>query len=254
MKKYIATGLIFLLSVSAFAQIVNVEKKRKKTDGFQATVSLDFNVKETGKRILELKNNIDLQYAVNAHTFIFLNSIKLLNIDRGSFINNGFQHLRYNYTLQDTGWITIEAFGQYQYNEQKLLQQRIISGLGPRFRIINQKRTRWYFAPLLMYEYEHLDEKKIDTTTARQHLIRLDSYTHFDFALNDIFSFDFILYFQPAFENFKDLRISGEASIRFKITDYLSYKIAYSADYDSDPPAKIQNTFWRLSNQLIFKI
>ena len=249
-KKNILSLLFVILYITSFAQIVNVEKKRKDTKGFQATLSLDFNLKDNGKRFTELKNNIDLQYSHKAHTFIFLNNIKLLNIDKGSFINNGFQHLRYNYTLKDTGSVTLEAFVQHQYNEQKLLKKRFITGGGPRIRLVKTERITWYVAPLAMYEYELLSDSLSSVTK----LFRLDSYTNFRFSFNDLVSFNHITYYQPDFGNFEDFRISSETGFRFNIGKHLSYGVNYSFDYDNQPPENVQNTFWYLNNKLILKL
>jgi len=250
MKKVFSLFIFMAISLSIFSQIVNIEKKRKKTNGFQATIGIDFNIKETGKRILELKNNIDLQYSHKAHKIILLNSIKLLSVDNGSLINNGFQHLRYNYTIKDSSFITIEAFGQHQYNEQKLLKKRFITGGGPRFRLLQKKNISWYFAPLAMYEYELLS----DDANTETNLFRLDSYTNLRIALNDFVSLNHITYFQPSFSNFNDYRVSSESGLRFKINKYLAYSVTYAFDYDNQPPTDIQNTFWYLKNSLVLKL
>ncbi len=250
MKKINTLFFLILFSYSTFAQIVNIEKKRKNLNGFQATTALNFNIKNNGSRIIELANSADIQYSHKAHTIIFLNNIKLLNIDKGSFVNNGFQHLRYNYTVKDSSFLTLEAFGQYQYNEQKLLQKRILSGGGPRFAIFRKKNFSLYFAPLAMFEYElYTDSARTETKS-----VRLDSYTNMHFSINDFVSFNLITYFQPVFNNFSDYRISGETGIRFKISKHLAYNVSYSLDFDNQPPENIQKIFWNLNNGLIIKL
>jgi hypothetical protein len=246
--------LFFFINGIGFSQIVNIEKKRKDINGFQATVGLDFNIKQSGNQILELKNNVDLQYKLNAHAFILLNSIQLFSVDDGSLINTGFQHLRYNYTIRDSSFLTLEAFGQFQYNEQKLLQKRILGAFGPRFRMFEQEKTRWYIAPLLMYEFEDLNQDKIELAEADTARIRLDAYTNFFTSINDLLSFSFITYYQPDFGNFKDYRISGETNLTINFTKYIAYRVGFSADYDSDPPPPVQSTFWYFKNTLIFKL
>ncbi len=250
MKKLSAIIFLLVFSFSSFSQIVNVEKKRKQKKGFQTTIGLDFNIKESGTRILELKNNIDIQYSNKAHNIILLNDIKLLSVDDGSLINNGFQHLRYNYTIKDSSFLTFELFGQHQYNEQKLLKKRIIAGGGPRFRILQNDNISWYFAPLVMYEYEQLS----DSLNTEINLFRLDSYTNFRANLSKLVSFNLITYYQPDFGNFSDFRVSGETGIRFHINKYLSFGVNYAFDYDNDPPDDIQNTFWYFKNTLILKL
>jgi len=249
-KKISLIFLFVFLSLTIFSQIVNVEKKRKNTKGFQANIGFEFNIKDNGKQFLELKNSADIQYSYKTHTLIFLNDIKLLNIDKGSFINNGFQHLRYNYTIKDSSFITLEAFGQYQYNEQKLLQKRIISGVGPRFALARKKNFSFYFAPLAMFEHELLT----DSLHTETKLIRGDFYTNLYFNINDFVAFSHILYYQPAFSDFSDYRISSEAGLNFNISKHFGYKISFVFDYDNQPPENVQNTFWYFNNKLVFKL
>ncbi len=249
MKKVCIFFILFFFTVTGFSQIVNVEKKRKNVKGFQTTVALNFNLKDNGKQIIELVNSADIQYSHKAHTVIFLNNIKLLNIDKGSFVNNGFQHLRYNYTIKDSSFLTLEVFGQYQYNEQKLLQKRIISGGGPRFALFREKNFSLYIAPLAMFEYEQYT----DSAHTETKLARLDSYTNMRFNINDFVAFNLIAYYQPAFNNLSDYRISCETGIRFKISKHLAYNVSYAADYDNQPSENIQKTFWYLNNSLIIK-
>ncbi len=250
MKKTTIIILISLFYISTFSQIVNVEKKRKQTKGFQSTIGINFNIKETGKRIFELKNNVDLQYSHKTHTVIFLNNISILSVDKGSLINSGFQHLRYNYTIKDSSFLTIEAFGQHQYNEQKLLKKRIIAGGGPRFRVLQNDKITWYFAPLAMYEYEQLS----DDINTEVKLLRLDSYTNFSYLISKNISFNMIAYYQPSFSDFNDYRVSGESGLRFNINKHLVFAINYALDYDNEPPVNVQNTFWYYKNSLVIKL
>ncbi len=246
--------LIFLTFISftfgTFSQIVNIEKKRKNIKGFQAAIGLDFNIKDNGKQIIELKNSADIQYSYKAHTLIFLNNIKLLNIDKGSFVNNGFQHLRYNYTVKDSSFLTLEAFGQYQYNEQKLLTKRVLAGGGPRIAVSRKKNFSFYFAPLAMFEHELLS----DSLNTETKYVRLDSYTNLYFNISDFVRFNHILYYQPRFADFADYRISTEAGLNFNISKNLAYKVSFAFDYDNQPPENVQNVFWYFNNKLILKL
>lgn len=198
---------------------------------------------------MEFKNLIDVQYAFKKNSFIFINDIRLLGIDKGSLINNGFQHLRYNYTLKDSSFLTLEAFGQFQYNEQKLLEKRILGGMGPRFRVIKKPSVTWYVAPLSMFEYEQLNDT-LNTETRR---VRLDAYTNLNLTLNKYISYNLIVYWQPDYTDFQDYRLSGETGLRLNLSKYFSYEVGFSADYDNQPPANVQNTFWSFNNRLVLK-
>lgn len=238
---------LFISSLSA--QIVNVEKKRKNSGGFQAVADFEFSLKETGSQIVQLANNIDLQYNKKAHTFIFLNNISFMRVDGGNLFNNGFQHLRYNYTFKDSSFLTLEAFSQFQYNDNKLLKERILGGGGLRFRIIKTENFHWFIAPLVMYEHEKLSNETEDLSE----LIRGDAYNNIYLKLGKIVTFSNIVYYQPAFNNFNDYRLSSDASLRFNITKYFSYDVGFSVEYDNEPPAEVQKMFYQFKNKLVFK-
>lgn len=241
--------ILIILSFNTFSQIVNIEKKRKDVKGFQATSTFDFNIKETGNTIIEFKNLIDIQYAFKKSTIIFINDIKLLRVDKGSLINNGFQHLRYNYTLKDTNFLTLEAFAQFQYNEQKLLQKRVLGGIGPRFRIVKKPGIIWYFAPLSMFEYEQL----ADSLHSETQIIRLDAYTDFNCTINKLISYNMTVYWQPDYTRFSDYRLSGETGLRLNFSKFFSYEIVFTLEYDNLPPQNVQKTFRSFNNRLVFK-
>jgi len=244
-----------LLFISIFivqfinAQVVNIEKKRKgNSNGFSGKIALAFLATDNGKQILQLVNNIDIQYKKGASTFILLNNISFMTADEEELVNSGFQHLRYNYTIKDSSFLTFETFIQHQYNPVKLLAKRFLVGVGPRFRIINSKKVSFYLGSLPMYEYEQLSDS-LETKTER---LRLDSYISLNFHISDNISLSNITYYQPDFENFEDYRISSESSIHFKITDALKFKVSYQTTFDSDPPEDVAGLFYKFKNTLSY--
>lgn len=248
-KAYTTLFIFIFLAFSANSQIVNVEKKRKDNKtGFQGTANFEFSARNTGNKLFELKNNIDLQYNNNQNTVILINNIKYLRLDKGNLINDGFIHLRYNYNLPDTSFITIETFGQAQYNANKLLSERFLYGAGARFKIFDNPKLKFYTASLAMYEYEQLS----DSINSLSKLVRLDLYTTANFSINNKFSLNLIAYYQPAFNNFSDFRVSGEINSRFSFTKNFALDVGYSADYDSKPPEDIQNLFYNFRTKFAF--
>ena len=247
MKKIALFLTLFVFIHTSFAQVVNVEKKRKDDKGFSGSIDLTLNIQETETRILELENNINLQYAKKSHKLIFLNNIKMLSVDTGSLVNDGYQHLRYNYTIKDSSFLTLEAFAQHQYNEQKDFNKRILFGGGPRFRAINKDKIKMFIAPLVMYEFiEYSDDLNSEVNT-----IRLDSYISFSLTLSKLISFNHITYYQPVFSDFSNYRISSVTGLAFNISKYLSYEVNYGIDYDNKPYTNVQKTFWVFENALV---
>ncbi len=229
------------------SQVVNIEKKRKgDKDGFAGLFSFGFNLTDNGKNISQFKNVIDLQYRKGASTFILLNDLSFIRVDNDDLVNSGFQHLRYNYTVKDSSFITIEAFAQHQYNTLKLMERRFLLGGGPRFRIIDRKKVDFYVATLGMYDYE----QKSDSLRTLTEFARLASYASISWDIRENLNFKNITYYQPAFTDFQNYRVSSETSLGLKISNALSFKIAFQTTYDSHPPEGVQELFYTWENSL----
>jgi putative salt-induced outer membrane protein YdiY len=171
-----------------------------------------------------------------------------MRVDKDNLVNSGFQHLRYNYTIKDSSFFTIEAFFQHQYNTIKLLKKRLLYGIGPRFRLLNTPKSRIYIGALAMYE----NEKLTDSLETSRNITRLGSYMSFKWDILKNLSFVSITYYQPAFSNFHNFRLSTETSFQLKITDSFSFKTGLQANYDSKPPENVQNLFYNWENELIY--
>ena len=249
LKSFIGILTIILINSSVYGQVVNVEKKRKiETNGFQGTMTVGFEMFDNGSNIMQFNNTIDLQYKKNAHTLLLLNNLNFMRIDEENIMNSGFQHLRYNYTLKDSSFLTFELFGQHQYNPIKLLTQRLIAGMGPRFKLFDTPKAQIFVATPVMYEYEKLS----DSLTSITRLIRLDFYTSIRWQLSKTLKMKSITYYQPHLSNFADYRISSETLFSFKITNKMAFSTGFEAIFDSDPPEDIQKLFYYWRNKLSY--
>jgi putative salt-induced outer membrane protein YdiY len=238
------------LSQLSFSQVVNIEKKRKGNEnGFAGIVGLGFFLIDNGKHIMQLKNEIDLQYKTGSHTFIILNDLSLMTVDEDNIVNSGFQHLRYNYTVRDSSFLTIEAFAQHQYNALKLLKTRFLAGAGPRLRLLNSDQISCYLGLIGMYDYEELT----DSLQTKTKYFRLGSYLSFNWNITDNLTFNNITYYQPAFEYLDNYRVSSETTLQLRITKSLSFKIGLQTNYDSHPPETIQKLFYFWENSLSYE-
>lgn len=247
MKVFVAILLVFIVSITS-AQVVNIEKKRigEDDEGFSGKIDLSAGITETENQIIQGKNNIKLQYKKNQHTFLLFNNISLIKADEQKLINDGFQHVRYNYELEKIP-ITWETFTQNQYNTVKLLKRRILTGAGPRFRILNNDTISFFVGPLVMYENEILTD---DSTTFET--IRMSNYLSFAVNLSKTLSFNHITYYQPDLSNFNDYRISSETSFKLFFTRKLAFSIVFNYTFDSKPPTDINKSFYSLSNTISY--
>ncbi len=260
--------LVFLLFTGYYSsgQLVNIEKQRKDIKpGWQGTVNFGFSIDQNTKSIFQFSNTVNLQYTHKQNTFLILNDITLLRVksqgDNYDLINKNFQHIRYNYHFKNKQYIVYELFTQRQQNKIRYIKDRFLLGSGLRFRCVSNENLHFYLAPLVMYEYESLD----DSLNSFSRMLKGDLYFSVVLRLNEILSLSHVTYYQPAlvdlgsnipFEPFKDFRLSSETDLTFTIIkNFLEFSVNFQLSYDSRPPTELRDypLFYSLKNKLTFK-
>lgn len=244
--KFLFSILFIFIIANSFGQVVNIEKKRSDSlkNGWQGNVDLSLSFIKNTNDITQGKTNFKLQHHKDKSTYLFFNDITIMSINGERYLNSGFQHLRYNYDF-DKFYIA-EAFTQIQYNKIQKLQRRFLWGGGLRYRIFDEKRLSLNAGTSLMYEFEML----LDDSFADK--IRGNIYISTTYKPKESFSVEHITYYQPAFGSGNDYRISSETTLKFKISDKLTYKTFFNLFYDSKPPVEIPNLFYSLNNGLSY--
>jgi hypothetical protein len=232
-----------LLTTNSEAQLVNIEKSRKEArPGFQGHIDLNLMLTRNTRQILETGTTAHLQYTSGKHTLLALNNLGFMRVEGENLINNGFQHLRYNYKIGN-GFTTAEAFIQHQYNSIRLLQRRFLLGGGPRFRIYENESTGVFIAPLVMYEQELLNDG-----SPRTDRFKGDLYVSFTWSPDESITFSHTTYYQPDFSLMSEYRISSETGLEMQFTANFSFLITWNLAFDSHPPADIPGLFYTLRN------
>ena len=240
----LVTVLSGIFSFNVYGQLVNIEKSRKEAKpGFQGHIDLNLMLTQNTRQIFETGTNAHVQFHKGRHTVLALNNISFMRVEGDNLINNGFQHLRYNYTLGE-GFTTVEIFTQHQYNSIRLLQRRFLLGGGPRFKIFENDNLGLYIAPLVMYEHELLN----DEDNSRTNKFKGDLYVSGTYALDERINFSHTTYYQPDFARFSEYRIASETGFEMKFNDSFSFLITYNLAYDSYPPQDIPKLFYTLKN------
>lgn len=240
--------LIFLCSQLVSAQIVNIENKRlsAKKEGFSGSIDLNLNYTLNTKSLLQFGTKLQVAYLKKRHYTLILGNHGLVKSGDESFVNYGFEHLRYNYTLKDSGRVIYEAYQQVQFNKIQRINLRLLVGTGFRFLLIDQKNYQLNFGTGIMGEYEELTN-----TTATSDILSAN-YLSFDGQFNENFGLNFITYFQPKFVDLGQYRLANETALRFRITKFLSFKVIYNLTHDSRDIDGVRKTNYTIKNTLSF--
>ncbi len=250
-----STGLCFVLLLSTqrlSAQIVNIEDRRSfrsDTIAWFGNVRLGFNIVDNGDAVYTFNGGINVEYQRNRHLFLSFSRFNLVRVLDQDFINDGFQHLRYNYRINQQ--LTWESFGQAQYNEKIKLRFRGLLGTGPRLALLREaNKQRAFLGALYMYEYNEENITNENDEAALQYLRdhRLSTYLALRFILGPNLVLASTSYYQPVLTNFSDLRLSSQTNAQLTITQKLKFTSTFSIVYDSRVPDGVPNTIFRWVN------
>ena len=245
---YVFIILLFAGTMSS-AQIVNIENQRLMVsqEGWTGSFGLNLSYVKNTNEIWQAGGRFRVQYHKGRHTGLWLSEINFIKAGESNFLNNGFEHLRYNYEIQDSGRLVFEAFRQMQYNKVQKIRLRSLFGAGLRYAVIDQDSAQVNIGVLPMLEFEDL------TTNENNRHLRLSSYLSFDFQFNQFVGVNSITYWQPDILNFKDFRMSNETSLRSRITKNLELRLIFRVTYDERPPEGIPNNTVYLLNGINYR-
>jgi len=207
-------------------------------------VTLDIGLIKNTNSTFKITNRVRLQYNTYKNLYLFINDINLQQIEDNSFVNKGFQHLRYN--RKRTELLKLEGFAQNQYDAVSNIRFRGLLGAGTRFKLSKTKNYRFYLGTLFMYEYK----EAYDISILRDFRGRI--YLSFRLYPLSNLSIESTTYYQPLIKQLSDYRISNETSMSLKVFKDLAFKTSFILNFDTNPIVGISNTQDELTNGTIY--
>lgn len=237
-----------LFSCVAQAQIINTESLRKVTDtsGWSGTIGANFSITKNTNTLIKLHSNAHVQYEMKKHLVLFVNNLSFERAGEQRFVNQGSQHLRYNYRFHNR--VAWEFFVQSQYNSIAKIRFRGLVGSGPRFTLSKTEKLRTFFGSLLMYEHEELEEEVLQINRDW----RLSSYVSINYYPTERVTLSSTTYYQPRIDAFSDYRISSESALVVSLLEKLSLNITYRLVFDATPATAIPTTLYELTTGVLY--
>ena len=247
MRKYLLVLVLLGFCAQSFGQIANIENKRKaeREEGFSGNVNIDFSYVKNLEAIYQFGGTGRLYYFNNRHGFMLLGESKVVQSAGEDLVNNTFEHIRYNLALDTNRVFVFEAFEQLQQNRVQNIDLRALAGTGMRFTLASTDSLNFSLGISGMYEYEVSTE-----SSDIERNWRGSSYVSGDWQATENFGMNLIMYYQPVFVELDDYRISGEFSLRLKISEKLRFISSVNLVYDNNPLPGIPNNIINLSNGL----
>lgn len=252
--KFAKSILAFLLifSLKASSQIVNIENARMRSDtvGWQGSLGAYGSLTQNTVQIFQAGLDAKLQYKTsgNSGLWLILGNMDMLRVKSAKYVSNAMLHIRYNFKVND--WLRWEAFGQYQDNAVTQIDHRILVGTGPRFKLVDRKSFRMYFASLMMFE----NEKEITKPSVIHNDIRNSSYLSFTWLPAANLDLVSTTYLQPKIDQFADCRILNQISFKVKATPHFSMSIRWNYLHDKFPAGTAPNTIYTFGTGLNYEL
>jgi hypothetical protein len=231
-----------------FGQVVNVEDRRIRVGDslrWLGKADLGFNVIQNTQQFLTASAALQVEYKEKKHFVLSLSAYNLAKSASQNILNDGFEHLRYNYDVSDR--IVWEIYAQGQYNERIRLRLRTLAGTGFRFKLIRNATTRLYLGTSYFYE-----QTRFRDTTLPFFNNRLSIYASFSQKIGFSARFASTTYCQPILENRASVRWSSDNSLVFPFSKKLAFRANFNLTYDTDPrlPESVPDLIYAWTNGL----
>jgi hypothetical protein len=237
----------FLVVISAKAQIVNVESKRPGStdEGWHGNINLNLDYTQNTSKLLRYGMKNQVQYLKAQHRLLVLTDLQRVRADGTNFLNNGYEHVRYNLDIGEKGSFSLEGFQQAQFNSVQKIDFRHLTGAGVRLNVFDRDSLKFWMGTLPMFEYEVLTDKTLSKD------FRQSTYLLFFIQLKNGVEFQTIGYYQPRMDWLGDYRLSNSTSIEFGLLKWLRFKVSVDLLYDSNAPEGVPNLIFTLKNGLM---
>ncbi|MEM6963881.1 MAG: DUF481 domain-containing protein, partial [Bacteroidota bacterium] len=230
------------------AQIVNIESRRSSlvdTSGWFGYLGLGANFVRNNRSITTISGDIRLEYLEGKSKILCLTNYNLIRSNQEKFIDNGFQHLRYNYHVNRE--LDYEIFTQAQFNNQIRIVLRGLLGTGVRWKLINKEKRNLNWGVSYMYEYDEIKIVEDEITIFRDH--RMSTYLALSLKPSDAnFSISSTTYYQPVLKNFSDVRLSSQTALKITMTSKLTFTSTFAITNDTRVPEDVPATYYSFQN------
>ncbi len=220
--------LIFSLISSSFIYpeaIVNVEDLRRDGEkGFFANISgsLSFSRGNRNRDSFSIQSSLDYNLEDLETFFVVKRSQKKIN--QKNYDSATLAHLRLNFLFDKDP--SLETFIQYSKNPFRKFNKRELIGLGARFNLENNFKAG----------IGVMNENEEDLSAITDNTLRISSYFHSEFLIDENIVFDLSAFLQPALNSFSDYKATLIGQFDFHINENFKISLQYNTFYDSRPP------------------
>ena len=220
--------LIFILIPSFIYSeaIVNVEDLRRDGEkGFFANLSGSLNFSRGNRNRDSFSIQSSLDYNIDNLETFFVVKRSQKKINKSNYDSATLAHLRLNFLFDKDP--SLETFIQYSKNPFRKFNKRELIGLGARFNLENNFKIGIGI----------INENEEDLSAISDNTLRLSSYFHSEFLIDENIVFDLSAFLQPGISSFNDYKATLIGQFDFHVNDNFKISLQYNTFYDSKPPS-----------------
>ncbi|HTV26086.1 MAG TPA: DUF481 domain-containing protein [Polyangiaceae bacterium] len=162
-------------------------------------------------------------------------------------VANAFAHFRYNYLL--SARVAAEAFTQVESDRFRRLRLRSLVGIGPRFTLVDGEGGALFYGVSYMYVHTTLGDSVADRPVRPADVHRMNNYVALLLVLEPgRAALGNTLYFQPRFDDLRDIQLLDVLSLDVTITGRLSASLQGTLRYETPVPEPIKRTDLMVKN------
>jgi hypothetical protein len=256
----VLTGMLFPMLVHA--QILNIDKTDTTDYVHHAKFDLNLN---TGLEIdrqrtvlYDATNTAEAMLQQYKELFILAASYRFTYNGPDDILNAGFVHLRYRHAYKNK--LQPEPFLQYQWDNKRGIEHRMLAGANCRYNITKGQRFEFNCGLGLMYEeekwdYVGVDSAKLPTDVApiTNYFTKINSYIRFTWDPNSNNDITFNVFLQTRPDRFKP-RVAPHAQWNVKAGKHVALSVSFTGLYDTAPVVPIEKFYFSVSNGVLLML
>jgi hypothetical protein len=226
LNRFLLLFFFFLPSFIYSEAIVNIEDLRRDGEtGFFANISgsLSFTRGNRSRDSFSIQSSLDYN-TENLETF-FVVKRSQKQINKNNYDSATLAHLRLNFLFDKDP--SLEAFVQYSKNPFRKFNKRELIGLGTRFNLENNFKAG----------IGVMNEDEEDLSGIMDRSLRISSYLHSEFLIDENIVFDLSAFIQPALSSLSDYKATLIGQLDFHVNENFKISLQYNTFYDSKPPS-----------------
>jgi len=258
--KHTLTLLLFIITLSASSQVLNIEKFRLDRDTskyWAGNIGLGLSLKKQVTSVNTYAANARLAYLSEKHAFMTLNNFKVIQNGEVNLISEGYTHWRATFSRRH--FLSYETFGQAQYDMGRGLYHRYLGGACIRFDLKSQDKYDVALSSGFFFEHERWQgqierfQYREDTTVAVTSFIKSTTSLTSRFKLADHVTFFGVAIYQARPDYFFKPRLILDGQLVFHIKKRTAFTSELQLSYDALPAIEVNRYLYKFEFGLLIK-